>query len=276
MICETNFYTVPTSQGNISIWDSKNSGHPVFFLHGNSACKESFAKQFNSEVAKKYRFIAMDLPGHGNSDKAKDPENTYSISGYTDVALEVIKQLGLVKPVVVGWSLGGHIGLNMIQKSHELAGLLITGTPPINISNEGFQEGFRPLPLFQTLFTKDEFTREEAIEFMTTGGIDGKENPFITHAARITDGIARMNLVQSMTKGIGGDQKAIVETDDTPLCVIQGANDEGINNDYICQVNYKNLFSNKVHLVENSGHAAFWQKPDEFNQILSLFLDHVT
>ncbi|MBA3284146.1 MAG: alpha/beta hydrolase [Nitrosopumilus sp.] len=269
-------YSIPTSQGNISIWDSQGIGKPVLFIHGNSACKESFSKQFETNLPQQYRFIAIDLPGHGNSDKAKDRENTYTISGYADVAIEVIKSLALDKPVVVGWSLGGHIGLNMLQKAQKLAGLLITGTPPIKISSEGFQEGFLPLPLFQTLFKKIEFSRSEANEFMSGGGFDTQKYPFIVDAALKTDGYARHHLVESMSKGVGGNQKEIVEIDDTPLCVVQGKNDLGINNKYITEnVNYKNLFNKKVYIIDHSGHAVFWEKPEEFNDILSLFLSKI-
>lgn len=276
MASNLSAYTVSTSHGSIAIWDSQGKGKPVVFLHGNSASKEFFAHQFESRLAKQYRLIALDLPGHGNSSKAKDPQATYNFSGYADVAIEVIKQLELDKPVVVGWSLGGHIGLSMIQKAQKLAGLLITGTPPIQISMEGFQAGFLPLPILQTLFNKVEFTREEASEFMAGAGFDVVKHPFITEAALKTDGYARAYLAESFGKGIGGDQKALVEVNETPLCVVQGLNDAGINNQYIVEaVNYKNLFNKKVYLIENSAHAVFWQQPQEFNAILSLFLAHV-
>ncbi len=265
---------ISTSQGNIAVWDSQGTGKPVLFLHGNSACKEVFALQFESSLAQKYRFIAIDLPGHGNSDKAVDPEKTYTISGYTDVAIEVMKKMQLTDPIVVGWSLGGHIGLNMLQKGQKLAGLLITGTPPINISPEGFAEGFRPLPLFKTLFTQIVFSEAEAKEFMSGGGFDTEKHPFIVAAALKTDGYARHYLAESMGKGVGGNQKETVEKDKTLLCVIQGGNDEGINNDYILKLQYKNLF-NQVYIIENSGHAVFWEKPEEFNRILSLFLARI-
>lgn len=274
----TNFntYDVLTTQGKISVWDSEGKGNPVLFIHGNSACKEAFSRQFESELSRKYRFIALDLPGHGNSDKAKDPEKTYSIEGYASVVAEVVKSLQLENPVVVGWSLGGHIGLNMIQKSQKLAGLLMTGTPPINISAEGFQEGFLPLPLFKTLFSKVEFSRQEAAEFMSGGGFDTEQFPFIVDAALKTDGYAREYLVKSMIQGVGGNQKEIVEIDETPLCIVQGNEDKGINNKYIIEkVNYKNLFHKKVYVIDNAGHAVFWEKSEEFNAILSVFLSQI-
>jgi pimeloyl-ACP methyl ester carboxylesterase len=268
-----SLYSVSTSQGNISVLDSQGSGKDVLFIHGNSACKEVFSYQFKDSLAKKYRFIAIDLPGHGNSDKAENPEETYSFPGYAEVVIEVIKKLKLDKPVVVGWSLGGHIGLSLIQKSQKLAGLLITGTPPIEISNEGFKEGFLPLPLFQTLFSKIEFSKDDASEFMIGAGFDTEKNPFVVDAALKTDGYARHYLVQSIEKGNGGNQKEIVESNDTPLCIVQGENEKGINNKYIIEkINYKNLFNKKVHVIENSGHAVFWEKPKEFNEILETFL----
>lgn len=269
-------YQVITSQGNISIWDSQGAGEPVLFIHGNNGWKEVFSHQFESDLAQKNRFIALDLPGHGTSDKAQTPEKTYSIDGYSDVLIEVAQKLQLVKPVVVGWSLGGHIGIDLLRKSQKLAGLLITGTPPVDFSGGKFGEGFLPLPRFKTWFGKIDLSKEEAVEMMQVGGFDTNKDPFIVDTALKTDGFARYHLAQSLSKGIGGNQKEIVETNNTPLCVVQGKNEKGINNKYIIEkINYKNLFDH-VYVVEDAGHAVFWEKPETFNQILSTFLSKVS
>lgn len=270
----TTELSVSTTQGRISIWDSQGMGQPVFFIHGNSACKEVFSFQFKSELTKRYRFIAMDLPGHGKSDKACDAETTYNFEGYANVALEVFEKLQLKKPIVVGWSLGGHIGIDIAKKTKNIGGLLITGTPPIPVSQDGFKAGFRPLPLFATLFSKVVFSQADAEKFMS-GVFDTQKHPFIVEAAMKTDGYARHYLVQSFSKEIGGDQRAFVETSDLPLCIVQGDKDEGINNEYISGLNYKNLFNRKVYLIKDSGHAVFWDKSGEFNAILGQFLSQV-
>ena len=109
---------------------------------------------------------------------------------------------------------------------------------------------------------------------MTGGGFDAQKERFVIDAALKTDGYARQRLAQSMGQGIGGNQKTLVETDDTPLCIIQGEGDQGINNnDYIKGLNYKNLIG-KVHFIEG-GHAVFRQKPEEFNAIMELFLSQI-
>lgn len=215
----------------------------------------------------------IDLPGHGNSQKALDPERAYTIEGYAEVANEIINKLKLDRPIVMGWSLGGHIGLNMIQKGTKLAGLILSGTPPIPLSSEGMGMGFTFNPRIGKLFPKTDFSYEEASEFMTSGGFDTQKESFIIDAALKTDGYARQRLAQSIVQGIGGNQKTLVETDDTPLCIIQGAGDQGINNDYIKGLSYKNLIG-KVHFIEG-GHAVFRQKPEEFNSILELFASQI-
>lgn len=270
-----NTYFISIPQGNIAVWDSQGSEKPVLFIHGNSACKEVFKHQMNSPLAKQYRFIAIDLSGHGESDKAKNPAETYNIEGHAQVVIEVIKKLKLENPTIIGWSLGGHIGIHLLQKAQKLAGLLITGTPPIKISKEGFEQGFEFDSKLFSLLKQIQFSKEEASDFMKAGGFDTEKDAFIVEAALKTDGYARHYLMEGNMKERGGDQKEAVETNETPLCIVQGENDKNIKNDYIIsQVKYKNLF-NQVHILKNIGHAAFFYQAIEFNEILASFLDHI-
>ncbi|MBS0604167.1 MAG: alpha/beta hydrolase [Verrucomicrobia bacterium] len=273
-IKDPKYYTIPTSHGEVAVWDTLGSGKPVLFLHGNSCCKEVFSPQLNSNLAKQYRFIAIDLPGHGQSERALDPEKTYSFDGYADVVMEVIQKMKLQNPAVVGWSLGGHIALSALDKGQPFAGVLITGTPPIELTPAGFQKGFHPIPGIMELWSKPHLTKEEAIRFIrgTNTAFDLEKDPFILDAVLKTDGQCRVFLSQSIWKNSIVNQKTIVETNATPLCIIQGRNDK-INLSYLTQeINYKNLFNEQVYIIEEAGHAAFWEKPEAFNAILDEFL----
>lgn len=68
MDLKNNTSTIKTSFAEISYIHVKNSGHTVVFIHGNSACKEVFQRQFNT-FKNKYNMFAIDLPGHGKSSK---------------------------------------------------------------------------------------------------------------------------------------------------------------------------------------------------------------
>ena len=134
-----------TSHGEIAWTSSGGEGPTLLLIHGNSSCKEVFRHQLESPIGGRYCCIAMDLPGHGASDDALDPERTYSIPGYADVAIELMAALGHERYTVFGWSLGGHVGLDMLSKSSAPNGLMICGTPPIGRGGDSVAVGFSPL-----------------------------------------------------------------------------------------------------------------------------------
>jgi non-heme chloroperoxidase len=85
----------------------KPSGKPILFIHGFSQCALAWSKQLNSDLADSFRLVALDLRGHGLSDK---PRGEYGDSAiWADDIHAVIEQLDLVKPLLVGWSYGGVI-----------------------------------------------------------------------------------------------------------------------------------------------------------------------
>jgi pimeloyl-ACP methyl ester carboxylesterase len=64
---------IETSQGKIAVWDSKPgyNAPTVVFIHGHCTNKEFFEKQLKSPLFEKYRLIALDLPGYGESQPQK-------------------------------------------------------------------------------------------------------------------------------------------------------------------------------------------------------------
>jgi pimeloyl-ACP methyl ester carboxylesterase len=42
-------------------------------IHGNSSSSRAFSRQLDGPMGKRFRLVAVDLPGHGASDDAKDP-----------------------------------------------------------------------------------------------------------------------------------------------------------------------------------------------------------
>lgn len=82
-------------------------------------------------------------------------------------------------------------------------------------------------------------------------------------------------MIASMQKGIGGNQKQIVEESKKPIAIVAGSKDTGINNEYIQnEVNHETLWKKQVHFIEG-GHGVFWNNFEKFNSILSDFLRDV-
>ncbi|SFN81567.1 alpha/beta fold hydrolase [Xenorhabdus japonica] len=265
-----NHYNIKTRYASISVIDTGGIGLPVLLIHGNSSCKEVFRHQIN-QLKGKYRILALDLPGHGSSSNANDSRQAYSMPGYARTIIEVLKQIDIDKVVVFGWSLGGHIGLEMLDLFPEMIGLMICGTPPVSVGADNVALGFRP---GVGLAGKAEFTEEDIKNFVSdTYGINAPHDPFIVEAVIRTDGLARQYMFEAFLSPQATNQKLLVETSEIPLAIVNGADDPYINFDYINGLNYRNLWKGKVFNLAGIGHAPFWESPELFNPVLTDFLN---
>src|SRR5271155_2608648 len=103
---------VEAPNGAIAVRESEGRGPAAVLIHGNSSSSRAFSRQLDGPVGKRLRLVAVDLPGHGASDDAKDP-SAYSLPGHARAVRSVVETLGLDDARLVGWSLGGHIALEM-------------------------------------------------------------------------------------------------------------------------------------------------------------------
>ncbi len=269
---------VQTSQGNIAFFDNKRPDAPILvFIHGNSASADFFQKQVSS-LGKKYRIIIFDSPGCGYSDNAKEPEKVYSFPGVADVLAEALQQIGISKAFVVGWSKGGHEAIELSARHPDLIqGIVITGTPPIPPSTEGAQAGFKmnnPV-VGQLMGLSEQFTEEQARTFIAAGGTNPDEQPFLIKNAIRADGFSRSLMLQSFTSGVGINELTFLQQSQTPLMIIMGKYDDGINNDYI--KSHVGSFPGLQYLgILPTKHSAFWEKPALFNSMIETFIESQT
>lgn len=263
---------IDTTHGTIAVETCGEGDPAIVFLHGNSACKEVFAAQLRSPLREHHRLVAIDLPGHGESADARDPHRTYTIPGYASVVREVLRSLGIERYFAVGWSLGGHIGIELLAEEPRPLGLVISGTPPFARSMESLGEAFAPTPLMQ-LTSKLEFSDEDALAYAratTTPELD--QSDFRYRASRRTDGRARARMVAAFGEGLGVDQRRTVEDVAVPLAIINGENDGFLNHAYFAKPRYANLWRGEVLRIPGTGHAPFFERPDAYNELLLSFV----
>ncbi len=90
-----------------------SSGRPIVFVHGFSQCCLAWTRQMNSALAENYRLVAIDMRGHGLSDK---PREAYADSQlWADDVQAVIQALDLNHPVLCGWSYGPLMILDYLR-----------------------------------------------------------------------------------------------------------------------------------------------------------------
>ena len=96
-------------------------GDPLLFLHGLGGSMNNWAPNI-LHFREKYRVIALDLPGYGESQKCGAD---CSIEYFTGVVRGLLAQLGVNHAHVVGNSLGGALAINLALKSPEMVDSLV-------------------------------------------------------------------------------------------------------------------------------------------------------
>lgn len=172
---------IDTSHGKIMVEDHGGSGFPMLLIHGNSSSRHVFARQLKSPLNDLCRLIAFDLPGHGESDDARDPHRTYTLPGFASLVVELLDTLAIKRVIVLGWSLGGHIAIELLARVDCIEGLVLTGSPPIR--RGAFAEGFILSPHF-ALASRRHFSPAELQQFEQV--IFG--DPALRHAIARADG----------------------------------------------------------------------------------------
>lgn len=84
-------------------------GPPVLMIHGWSGNHMCWRHQVDSALVEEFRLVALDLRGHGMSDRPLDAGRYQDARLWAADIAGVIGQLNLDRPTLVGWSYGGFI-----------------------------------------------------------------------------------------------------------------------------------------------------------------------
>jgi pimeloyl-ACP methyl ester carboxylesterase len=250
---------IDAPNGAIAVHESAGEGPPVVLIHGNSSSSRVFSRQLNGRLGERFRLIAVDLPGHGASDDAKDP-SAYSLRGHARAVWAVVNAFGLHEAWFVGWSLGGHVALEMAPDLPQARGLLIFGAPPLT-SGEAMSEAFLPNPAMKFIFQESVDSVEASAyvaAFFRPGFADIP--PFFLDDVLRTDGRAR-------------DEGAVVRDLQVPLAVLHGGEEQLVNGRYFGSVAMPTLWRGAVQMIPYAGHTPQWETPTAFDALVEAFVE---
>ena len=125
-------------KGTKLAYEDRGAGKPAFvFVHGWTCDRSFFAPQA-AHFARRHRVVAVDLRGHGESDK---PQGEYPIRAYADDIAYVIEHLGLGKAVAVGHSMGGLTVLQLAAAHADCVAAIVMVDPAPFVEQLGHRVG---------------------------------------------------------------------------------------------------------------------------------------
>ena len=121
--------TVTAPDGVTIAYETTGEGMPVLLIHGFASdhVQNWRAPGWYEPLTKAgYRVIAMDCRGHGDSDKPHDPA-MYAHDIMARDAIAVMDAEGLSAPAVMGYSMGGYLGMHLVMGHGARVSKLVIG-----------------------------------------------------------------------------------------------------------------------------------------------------
>jgi pimeloyl-ACP methyl ester carboxylesterase len=122
-------------------YEEVNSGTPpIILIHGWSCDHTVFARQ-REFFSQSHHVVLVDLRGHGESDA---PHQDYTMAGFADDLAWLCTELALVKPTVVGHSMGGNIALELAARRPELLSSIVL-IDSVVFPSQAFRDALQPV-----------------------------------------------------------------------------------------------------------------------------------
>jgi pimeloyl-ACP methyl ester carboxylesterase len=129
-VAKTPVKVADTTRGAVA-YRSVGSGSPLVMVMGFGSSMEDWDPTFVDALAKTHRVVILDNAGIGKSDRV--PSGKLTISGMADQTAALVDALGLDKPDVLGWSMGGMVAQALTARHpDDVRRLVLSATWPGN------------------------------------------------------------------------------------------------------------------------------------------------
>lgn len=259
----------------------------ILFLHGNSSSSKIFDDLLsNPTLHSNYPLLVFDLPGHGSSKDAPDPEQSYTQPSYADATLHVLRHYGVNEVIILGWSLGGHNAIEILPLLSNSAanstgikclGIMVIGTPPAK-GQEQISEGFKG-DLINSPAGMVEISDDLKIAFADAMTKIKPSPDWLREVVKRTDGRAREVMFRAFKEERGSDQvKVVQEWEDGWVAIVNGKDDPYVNVKYCAQVGKgcRKLWKGPIVEFEGCEHAPFYEDPEAFKPVFLKFVEDCT
>lgn len=244
----------------------------IIFIHGNSNSANLWHNQFSNPNWKDYRMIALDLPGHGQSSVAEN----YDLLSISSIVAEWINKVCKQKSYLLcGLSLGGNIIAEILPSLiHQPNGICLISSNPVG-KNVKPEEVIAD-PLVQEVLFTENAAMPSVTSYLQKSSINLEEQnqKELLKDYLTVDSIFRTGFPASIVSGKFSDEIAILKSVNVPIIAIFGDKDS-IGVLELLERADLDLWKDQIQQIKDAGHLVVLDKPNEFNLLLSDFINDI-
>lgn len=257
--------TTTFKRENVTFFD-KGKGRVVVLLHGFLGSHEIWKKTID-DLAKSYRVIAIDLPGHGAT-----PNFGYahSMELMAKCVKAVLDQLKLKRYVIVGHSMGGYVALAFADLFPDhLRGLCLFHSTGYPDSEEKKKDRLRAIQLVKA--NRRVYTTNTIRNLFAPKNLKylKEEIAFANAVAKKTDKRGIIAALHGMRDRPARD--LILGLVEYPVMMVIGEHDNVLPFQQLLE-QAENVKNKTILYLEHDGHFGFLESPRESHKSLRKFL----
>lgn len=253
-------------------YEELGTGEPVILIHGHSLNHDMWDLQF-FELAKNYRVIRYDIRGYGYSSSQQEGVQFTHAEDLRDL----MDTLKIEKAHIIGLSLGGYIGADMLGwfperiKSAVLASGNVRPLPKPSVPMDEKETAQRDIEIAALKKKGLDVMKREWFDGLMKSGGTNKELMRHPLWSMIYQWEAWQPLHKEARVIAGGDayDKLKLNKPVVPVLIVEGRSE---NNRYSNDPQILHYLPNgKLLIIEDSGHMLNMEQPDTFNTSITEF-----
>ena len=254
--------------------ETRNKYQTLVLLHGFTGCAVGWGHLMDTLADSGLRIIAVDLPGHGQSDAPEDAKR-YSIENCQNDILAVLQALGVKKghAIILGYSMGGRIALYAAFSGYFRALILESSSPGLEDAAEREKRRASDEALAASIEREGVpafIDRWERIPLFASQKKLPVECREALHRQRLQNNAT--GLAQSL-RGVGtGVQPSLyaqLPTLNIPVLLITGELDTKFTT--IAKSMAQALPQSQLHIIPAAGHTVHLEQPQLFTSLVGDF-----
>ena len=251
-----------------------NKDNPVLiFFHGFLGSGLDWEEVID-HFAKKYFCIAIDLPAHGKT-SVKFSQADYSMEAFSDVFCRFINDIGISKPVLIGYSMGGRLILFLLVHYPKIwkAAVLESASPGLRTAKEREERRKKDAKIARKLETEtyDKFLTDWYRQPLFQSLKNNKKFPKL-FLQRLENN-PHLLAISLRMMGLGAQPSLwkAGQRIDTPILLLTGEFDRKFRN--ILSDTHAVYPRSELRIIEKAGHNAHFEQPLTYYKLVDQFLN---